>query len=201
MTLLTVPELREHINSALPDAALQHLLDASEATIVDVVGAPGAITEYINAMAPGDGYAPWGLTLGLKRISLSRQLGTVTSVTEYIGPYGDPGTVLDATDYRASGFILTRLPDGNHKRGSWSQRVVVVYTPADETADRIRVQIELVRLELNSKPGLAQQITEGFAERFSGFGLLNYSEERADLLASLLSVGGGIAFVDDGGYR
>ncbi len=201
MTLLTVAELREHINSERPDAALQALLDAAEASIVDVVGSPAAVTEYINAMAPGDGYAPWGLTLGLKRISLSRQIGAITSITEYLGPYGDPGTVLDVTDYRASGFVVTRLPAGTNPRGSWGQRVVVVYTPADETAGRIRVQIGLVRLDLNAEPGLAQQITEGFAERFSGAGLLNYSEERADLLASLGSAGGGIAFVDDGGYR
>jgi hypothetical protein len=200
VSILTVAELREHVTSALPDAALQRLLDAAEDAIVERVGAPGAITEYVSAWASGAGYAPWGLTTGMRRITVSRPIGTIASVTEYLsaGAVGDPGIILDATDYRASGYVLARLPGGTHSRWYWGQQVAVVYTPADETADRTRVQIALVRLDLNAEPGLAQQITEGFAERFSGAGLLNYSEERADLLASLGSaVAGGMGVVDD----
>lgn len=200
MTLLTVAELREHVTSAHPDAALQRLLDASEAAIVERVGAAGPITEHVLSWSSGAGYAPWGLTMGLRRITVSRPIGTIASVTEYLSveAVGDPGVVLDATDYRADGYVLTRLQDGTHSRWYWGQSVAVVYTPADETADRERVQIALVRLDLNAEPGLAQQITEGFAERFSGAGLLNYSEERADLLASLGSAAsGGMGIVDE----
>ena len=193
--LLTVDQFREHVTTTIPDAALQTLLDAAEAAVLEVVGEPGDITEYIIARPVANGYAPWGLSPGYNRISVSRPIATITSVTEYLS---DVGTVLDGTDYRASGYVLQRVPDGTNPRWYWGNRVTVVYTPQDETADRERVQIELVRLDLNARPGLAEQAVEGFLERYSGAGLLNYSAERADLLASLGSAAsGGMVVVGD----
>ena len=193
--MLTVDQFREHVTTTLPDAALQTLLDAAEAAILEVVGEPGEVTEYITARPTGSGFAPWGLSVGYRRISVARPIATVTSVTEYLS---DEGTVLDTTDYRASGYVLQRIPDGTHPRWYWGNRVVVAYMPQDETADRERVQIELVRLDLNARPGLAEQAVEGFLERYSGAGLLQYSQERADLLASLGSAAsGGMVVVGD----
>ena len=173
--LLTVDQFREHVTTSLPDAALQTLLNAAEAAILEVVGEPGEVTEYITARPTNDGYAPWGISPGYRRISVARPIASVTSVT----------------DYRASGYVLQRIPDGTHPRWQWGQRVVVVYTPGDETADRERVQIELVRLDLNAQPGIALETIGTWEERYSGAGLLNYSAERADLLASLGSAASG----------
>jgi hypothetical protein len=195
MPLLTVAQFREHVTTTIPDAAVQTLLDAAEAAIVEVVGAPGAVTEYIDARPVGGGYGPWAVGTSYRRVSVGRPIATVTSVTEYVG---DTAFVLDATDYRASGYVLTRLPHGTNPRERWGSRIVVVYAPQDEIADRSRVQIELVRLDLNAEPGLALQSVEGFDERYSGAGVLNYSQERADLLASLGSAAaGGMVVVGD----
>ncbi len=173
--LLSVAQLREHVVSTLPDSALQTLLDAAAAAIVAVAGPSGEIAEYLSAQPfYGD---------GLHRITTARLIGTIASVTEYSG---DVATILDATDYRASGYVLTRLPSGTHPQWAWSHRVVVVYTPADDTDERNRVQLELVKLDLDSHPGLASQSVEGFAEAYRG----DYEAERAAILATLGSGGG-----------
>lgn len=166
--LLTVDQLRTFVTSSLGDEALLTLLNAAEAAIVEVAGATGEITEHIH------GY-------GLHRIVVNREIGTITSVTEHDG---GTETVLDATDYRASGYVLTRIGTGTSPRWYWAPHVVVVYTPADDAAERQRVQMELVKLDLNWKPGLTVQSVEGFAEQYAA----TYEQARADILATL---GGG----------
>ncbi len=184
--LLTVAQFREHVTTTLSDSALQTLLDASEAAIVAAVGATGEVTEYLSAHAfYGD---------ALHRITVARQIGTIASVTEYSGSVA---TVLDATDYRASGYVLSRLPHGTHSQWAWSHRVAVVYTPADDTSERERVQLELVKLDLNAQPGLAAQSVEGFGETYNSNSVMNYEIERALILATLGGSGGGMVVVGD----
>jgi hypothetical protein len=169
--LLTVAELREHVTSTLPDAALQRLLDASEAAIVEIVGATGEITEHIH------GY-------GLHRIVVARPIETVSSVTE-------DHIVLAADDYRASGYVVTRTGHGTNPSWIWGSYLTVVYTPADDAVERQRVQMELVRLDLNWKPGLTQQTVEGFAEQYAA----TYEQSRADILDTLSASGGGMVVI------
>lgn len=169
---LTVDQLRLFVTSQLPDEALTTLLSAAAAAITGVAGATGEVTEY--------------LTGGYTRIVVGRQIGTLTSVTEN-------DVLLTVTDYRASGYVLTRL-DSAGNPSTWGTAVVVVYTPADDTAERQRVQLELVKLDLASNPGLASQNIGTWTEAYRTD--KTPDEQRAEILASLGASGGGMRVVD-----
>lgn len=177
MADLTVAQFRAFPGTpsvdVLPDASLTILLNAAIAAVNEVAGATGEVTEY--------------LTGGYTRIVVGRQIGTVTSVTEN-------DVVLAATDYRASGYVLTRL-DTAGDASTWGT-VVVVYTPSDDTAERQRVQLELVKLDLNYRPGLIAQSVEGFAEQYSSSSVMNYEIERGLILATLGGASGGMVVIE-----
>jgi hypothetical protein len=182
--LLTVDQLRTFVASGLPDSALQTLLNAAEQAIVALAGATGDVTEYLSAQQfYGD---------GLHRITVARPIGTITSVTEHSGGVA---TMLDATDYRASGYVLSRLPNGTHPQWAWAHRVTVVYTPADDTSERERVQVELVKLDLSWAPGLVQQQIGTWSESYALPG--SYEAERAAILATLGGSGSGMVVVGE----
>ena len=170
---LTVAQLRTFVTSSLVDDALQTLLDAAAASIVDVTGATGEVTEYLNGHYP--------------RIVTSRLIGTVTSVTE-------DDVTLAADDYRASGYVLTRLDDGTNPRSAWGSEVVVVYASPDATAEYDRVQLELVKLDLAQNPGLVSQRIGDWEETYRTDA--TYEAQRADILASLTAAGGGMLVVE-----
>jgi hypothetical protein len=175
---LTVTQLRQFVTSSLEDAPLQTLLDAAATAIVGVAGATGEITEHVSAW---DGF--------YHRITVARPIAAITSVTEYAGGVE---TILAADDYRADGYVLTRLGYGTNPRWwFWGRHVVVVYTPADDTAERQRVQMELVKLDLNWKPGLTVQGVEGFTEQYAA----TYEQSRADILGTLGGASGGMVVV------
>jgi hypothetical protein len=48
MTLLTVDQFREHVETSLVDDAIQRLLDDAEAEIIRYAGDLGSITELID---------------------------------------------------------------------------------------------------------------------------------------------------------
>lgn len=169
-TSLTVDQLRLFVTSPLLDDALLTLLSAAAAAIAGVAGATSEITEYVSG--------------GYTRIVVARQIGTLTSVTE-------DDVLLVAADYRASGYVLTRL-DSSGNPGIWGGRIVVVYTPADDTAERQRVQLELVKLDLNQNPGLSAETIGTWSETYAA--PASYAETRAAILASL-TTGGGMVIV------
>lgn len=171
--MLTIAALREFVTSALPDDPLQVLLNAAEAEIIGVAGATGEITEHIH------GY-------GLHRIVVAREIGTVTSVTE-------DRIVLADDDYRVSGYVLTRIGTGTLPSWIWGSYLTVVYTPADDTAERQRVQMELVKLELNQDPGMSAETIGTYTGTYAAPSI--YAETRAAILASL-TTGGGMRVVD-----
>lgn len=143
MSILTVAQLREHIQSALTDDALQRLLDDSEAEIVRYAGGSGGITELIDG--------------GYQRLPLTRAAGAISSITETVG-----STVytLDNTDYRlrADGYVLERLSiNANHPSFYWRGLVTVSYTAVDIDSIRTLVQLDLIRLQLDFNAGLVSQ--------------------------------------------
>src|SRR5688572_3893817 len=131
MTILTVAELREHVPTTLVDDAVQRLLDAAEAEIVRVAGAPGATTELLAG--------------GGRFLTLSKPAASFTSVTET--RFSDV-TVLAADDYlvHPGGYLLERQTGGTHSRHTWFGQVAVIYTPVDDADIRIGVQIDLMNL-------------------------------------------------------
>jgi hypothetical protein len=152
MTLLTVDQLREHLQSTLSDAALQAYLDSAEAEILRYVGESGDVTELIDG--------------GYQRLSLSRAAGTITTLTE---TWGTTVYTLDSTDYRirAQGYVLERLSLGaTHPSFRWRGLVSVRYTPVDADAIRTLVQLDLIKLQLDFNAGLVSEKIGDWSQTF-----------------------------------
>jgi hypothetical protein len=88
-------------------------------------------------------------------------------------------------DYRLapSGSLLIRLSDGTNPRSCWYGRVEVRYTPFVDGAERDRVAIALVKLDVNHNPGSVQETIGSWSEQQSQ-GSESYATERAAILAS-----------------
>jgi hypothetical protein len=166
VAILTPDELREHIETTLDDVALERLADAAEEAIVGEIGDPGPVNELIT---------PRGTT---DLIKLGRRAATVSAVTERT-------TELDEDDYelRSSGYILRRLNTGSSPASCWRGRVDITYTVSD-LAERARVQIELVKLDLAYSPGVVGETIGSWSEQLAQ-GDRTYQAERAAILASL----------------
>lgn len=170
MAILTVDELREHVNSGLSDEALQRLLDAAEVAIVARAGAPGARTELVGG--------------GTRFISVSRPIVAVTSITEDLD---GTDTVLALDDYRirTGDLLLERISGGTHSRSTWNGPVQIIYTPVDDTALREEVQIDLIRAALAYSPGLTGQQIGSWSEQYAANSVWNNAAERDSILARL----------------
>lgn len=171
MNLLTPAQFRQHVNTSVADPALQRLLDAAELAITGRVGALTAITERRRG--------------GGSMLYFGRAIGTFTSITERTGdPIGWTDVVLDATDYTllSDARTVRREITGTHKAERWADDVTAVYTPLDDTAERQRVAIELVKLDLAHQPGLSGQSIGSWSESYAA---LDYTETRESLIASL----------------
>lgn len=130
--ILTVTELRQHVASGLPDDALMRLLEAAENDITAKFGAAGAVTEYLDG--------------GFETLVLGRRVGTITSVKEWFDTAAP--TTLSTDDYRIDGYMLHRLDTGTNPRSTWAGQVQVIHTPPDTEVDRVRLQVQLVKLDL-----------------------------------------------------
>ena len=172
MAILDPGEFREHVTTALEDDALQRLLDAAEAEIVRFAGEPGAATDIRDGRG--------------RFVTLSRPAASITSITET--PWST-GTTLAADDYLLypSGLVIERLPGGTHSRSHWHGRVTVVYTPVDDEAIRVGVQLDLVNLALNYSPGAGMEVIGSWTEQFNQAVGANRGE--ADAILSRLDVG------------
>lgn len=163
--LLTVDELRLHITSSLTDEALQLLLDAAYAAIEETAVPIGSVTELIT---PGYG----------DLVMLARKADSITSVIEGT-------TTLAADDYelRSSGRVLRRLSTGTNAASYWLGRLDVTYAVPSDMAERKRVQLELVKLDLAFSPTLASQTIGTWKEDYATD--KPYADQRDEILASL----------------
>ncbi len=177
--ILTVDELREHVNTDLADTALQRLLDAAEWAIVNRAGAPGARTE----LAAG----------GYRFIALSRPAASIGSIVETVG---STDLTLATDDYLIGlgEMLVERLSTGTNARSVWNDRVTVVYTPVDDDPVRKEVQIALCKLAINHQPGLAEEIIGEWTERFTNNSAWSNQAER-DSILERLSIGGRMVVV------
>lgn len=134
MSLLSVAELRAVVQTSLDDAQLQGVIDREEAEVITRYGAHydgTAITEVCDG--------------GTCSLFLKRRIGSVSSISE-ASSLGGTQTMLTSTQYYAvagQGGII-RLAEGTR----WGRYVSVSYVPADDSALRRQVLIELVRLAL-----------------------------------------------------
>lgn len=172
MTILSVEEFREHVTSDLDDDAIGRLLEAAEAVIVRHAGEPGEATEIFDG--------------GRRFYTLDRAAESVESITETW--HANEVTLADNDWYLyPSGLVVERLRTGDHYPswgsawGSWA-RVAITYTPADDTAIRVGVQLDLVTLSLNSNPGATAETIGAWMEQKS-----QSATQTADEWTSILS--------------
>jgi len=167
---LSVDQFRAFVETPLSDEALLILLDAAAQAIVREHGPAGETTERLRAR--GD------------LIMLSRPAVTIATVIED-ARWAALTLADDDYELSSSGQTLYRLSDGTNPGYHWHGRVDITYTPFDDTAERQRVQRDLVMLELNFMPGIVSQQIGTWTETYQSTILKGYAEQRADILASL----------------
>ena len=172
--LITVTQLREHVETDLVDAALQRVIDDADAAIVERYGAH---TGNVVETRAGGG----------RLIFLERPVTAVVSIAEYNGmPFDETLTNLVADDYRLwyGGRAIERLASGTNARTAWGDRVVITTTPAAETARRTRVEIDLCRVAL-TYAGVVKNESAGDYESGGSVAPASYQAEREALLDEL----------------
>ncbi len=130
-TLLTVAQVREHVETDIGDDAVQRLVDDADAEIIRRLG---PVASQVTMLDGGD-----------ENLRLPRKATAITAAVEL---YGDVTYTLDATDYtlRGDGYTLERQNDGTNPSPVWRGSVTITSTPVDETAQRKRLLVDLVKL-------------------------------------------------------
>lgn len=187
--LMTIAQFRVFVTTRIADSGIQMLLDAAEQAITKRYGVIGLSTDI--------------RTGGFGSIQLARRAASISSVTEcWFLDVSDPsdlaidaaassfwlqGTELVANDYTldVTGLWLQRRADGDNPATTWGQAVKVNYTSFDDTAERIRVQLKLVQLDIANNPGLAQQTIGPWLEQYTGSSVWNYKTEHEAILDSM----------------
>jgi hypothetical protein len=168
--LLTLAQIREHVETDLSNDALQRLIDSEDAEIVQRFGALSTQTEIFKG--------------GSERLFLSRLVSSITSISEEVG---ETTTTLAADDYELWwSQELDRDPDGTNGRSTWGERVTVVYVPQTMTAQRTAVLTQLVQLAVRYNGVQQESVGSGDYSATSA----DYQRERERLLSKLAPRGG-----------
>lgn len=172
--LMTVDQLRGYImDTAESDVTLQERIDNTAAEL-DVRFGALVIEESSGGTAPAEvieTVRAWNLSL----LPLKQVPAEVVEVVDTIGTTDT--TLVEDDDWRIRGRHLERA---NGYR--WGQRTAVTYVPADTTAARRRVLVELIRLDMAYMPGLGSQSGGAWSESYFG---KSYLAEREAIMATL----------------
>jgi hypothetical protein len=137
--LLTVDEVREHVETDLSDPALQRIIDAGDAEIVDRLGPLDSQIEVL----PGGG----------EYLHLARQASAVTTGVEQLMTEGlglqDVDLQADDFELDADGYRVRRAFDGTNPSYTWRGKVTITYVPKDTEARRKLLLAKLVQLDVN----------------------------------------------------
>ena len=175
MALLSIAELRSLVESDLTDAALQMMLDATEAEITRKLGDLSTETLQLDG---GDAY-----------LHLGRRASSITSVSEYytVECVGYTTTVLVAGDYSLSsdGWRIERKVDGTNPSPVWLGLVTVDYVPVSSIAERKLLQAKLIKLDL-AYQGMAEQRVGDMVVREEA----DHSAARAAIFKTVTGLGG-----------
>lgn len=148
--ILTVDELKQHVETDLDLDALQHIIDANDQEIIKRFGPHANSGNRIERIVGS----------GSRYITLSHPASAIVSVVEH---ENGVDTTLSANDYaHRTPSVLERLDTGDNPRlnwpgqnidvegfsPSWSNAATVTYTPIDYDARRRMVLIDLCKLEL-----------------------------------------------------
>ena len=175
--LVTPAEVHAHVETDRSDDALTQLIADAEAALIVRYGPhyPGPVTltrflADVSLVTPTTFY-------------LERPAGSIASVTEFWGdPFRESETLLSPTDYRLhyGGRALERLGNAANPRWLWGHRVVISYVPLDDTAQRKRICIDLVKLAL--RYNATKEVVAGDTREYA---YDDYTQERANLLDEL----------------
>lgn len=175
--IITVADLREHVETDLAESALQRLIDDADQAVVDRFGPHGSATETVTDDIDAD---PLGVY-----VFLGRAASAIASVVEYTS--ASVSRTLAASDYRLvhGGKTLQRLTTGTTPATVWGYRVVVEYYPS--TADnprRRRIVIDLCKLTL-TYGGYIKSERAGDYQSSSSLTPDAYQRERERLMSEL----------------
>ena len=164
--LITTAIAREHIETDLSDAAVTRLIEDAEFAIIKRFG------PHVTQLDTLEGNA------GANAVFLTRRISVVLSATETVE---GTETVLAADDYKIvhDGRGLQRLSTGTNPATYWGESVVVSYTPESDSAERIRVCIDLVKLSVGYSAKKEERIGDHAEILFS------YEAERNEILSRL----------------
>ncbi len=171
MSLISVSEIREHVETGIADTALDNLIKVAEQEIVHKCGATLTQTDEIPVYIGQ--YNKW--------LWLTRPADSITTVIETVGV---SDTTLAADDYRLyHQSQLKRLDSGTNSRSYWGDRVKVTYVPRNDITRRRGALIRLVQLMVN--------FTGNRSESSGDFSCtsLDYESEKNKILSSLQRVG------------
>ena len=163
--LLTLAQIREHVETDLSNDALQRLIDSEDAEIVQRYGALSTQTETLRG--------------GSERLFLSRLVSSITSISEEVG---ETTTTLAADDYE----LWWHQELDRHGRSTWGERVTIVYVPQTMTAQRTAVLTQLVQLAVRYNGVEQESVGSGDYSATSA----DYQRERERLLRKLAPRGG-----------
>lgn len=170
--MLTVDELRGHVETDLDDTSLGLLLDAAYEAIDNYAGTggteeyPATVTEVITTS--GD------------LLMLSRRASAILSVVENASYRTD----LETDDYELIGDqMVRRVRDGTNSATVWRGRIEITYTAFADENQRDRVAIGLVELDVNVSPGMQSERLGEWSETHEQ--TTSYAKARDALLSSL----------------
>jgi len=164
--VLSASEILGHVSTTLTAEQLAVFVDAAYASITERYG-PATVNERRRSTS--------GPVL-----MLAHRAASITSITE-------DGEALAADDYalRPGGRMLERKCDGTNPRTTWRGYVDLAYANAITDAERDRVAIALVELDLNYQPGMTGERLGDHQVSFAANSVFNYGIERDTILDSL----------------
>lgn len=170
MALLTVTQIREHVETDLGNDALQRIIDSEDGEITRRFGAATTQTETLKG---GESY-----------VFLSRLVSSITSVTEEVN---ETTTTLAVDDYDLWwNQAIERDSDGTNGRSTWGDKVTVVYVPQTTTPQRTLLLIQLVQLAVQYRGVQSASIGSGdYSATYH-----DYQRERERLFRKLEPRGG-----------
>ena len=131
-TLITVGQLREHVETDLSDDALERLVDSADA---EMIRAFGPHDGELSVLVAGRGYRIW----------LPRPAKSITEIGEWAG-WETPG---DADPVSADKYSLEHGGRTIFRTDApFMTNVQITYTPIADNPRRTQALIDLVKLEL-----------------------------------------------------
>ncbi len=168
--LLTVAQIRDHVETDLVDTALQRLVDDADAEIISRLGSLASVEQ--EQVCAGERY-----------LSLLRVAAAITSVSLRIGQTDYP---LAAGDYslQFEGRMLERRQDDGALLPDlrWNGVATIVYVPdTSDVAQRTRLEIDLVKLSVAYDAQRSAKIGDATTAP------LDYRTERENLFAPFMT--------------